>query len=110
MEYNKGDKMQFIYDEEESKIKECGEVYLLYINDELYYSGNLLNPVKLEIDRERRSILINNLVAFADEEFSCDIFKFIIAAKMILDIEGYEVSKLVSSGLLYHSVFKRKTI
>lgn len=110
MEYNKGDKMQFIYDEEESKIKECGEVYLLYINDELYYSGNLLNPVKLEIDRERRSILINNIVSFEEEELCCDIFKFIIAAKMILDIEGYEVSKLVSSGLLYHSVFKRKTI
>ena len=101
--------MRFIYDEEESK-ERGAEVYFLYINDKLCYSMNMCNPVKLEIDRDRRSVLINNIVAFEDEELCCDIFKFIIAAKMILDIEGYEVSKLVSSGLLYHSVYKRKTI
>ena len=44
---------QFIYNEDDSKIKKR-EVYYLYYNDKLYYSMSLLIPVKLEIDRRER--------------------------------------------------------
>ena len=78
---------QFIYDEVDSEFKKR-EVYYLYYNDKLYYSMSLLIPVKLEIDRRERYILLNNILVNNDEEMCRDIFKFIILSKDILDILG----------------------
>ena len=101
--------MRFIYDEEESKFK-LREVYLLYINDELYYSVTFFNPVKLEIDRDRRSVLINNIIVSEDKELLDDIFKLVILARDIFDIEGYEVSEQVFSGTYYRQKYGKDTI
>lgn len=101
--------MQFLYDEKESKIKKR-EVYFLFYKNKLYCSGNFVVPVKLEINRNDKSILLNNILIDSDREMCEDIFKFIILAKHILDIEGYVVSDDVASGLLYKEIYKTNII
>ncbi len=101
--------MQFIYDERESGEKQC-EVYILIYNNKIYYSGMLFNPVKLEINRSRRKILINNIRTDIDEDICREIFKYIHEMKEELEIESYEVSDIVSSGLLYRRVYSTSII
>lgn len=101
--------MQFLYDEKESKIKKR-EVYFLYYKDKLYCSGNFVVPVKLEINRNDKSILLNNILIDSDREMCEDIFKFIILAKHILDVEDYTVKDIVASGLLYREIYQKDTI
>ena len=101
--------MRFLYDEKNSETRKR-EVYLLSYQDKLYYSGNFIVPVKLEIDRNERFVLLNNILIDSDREMCEDIFKFIILAKHILDIEGYTVSDAVASGLLYKEIYQRDII
>ena len=101
--------MRFLYDEKNSETKKR-EVYLLSYQDKLYCSGNFVVPVKLEIDRNERFILLNNILIDSDREMCEDIFKFIILAKHILDVEGYTVSDVVASGLLYKEIYQKDTI
>lgn len=100
---------QFIYNEDDSEFKER-EVYYLYYDDKLYYSKPLLIPVKLEIDRRERYILLNNILVNNDEEMCRDIFKFIILAKDILNIEGYRVHDCIKSGELYKEIYNKDII
>ena len=95
--------MQFIYDERESREKQC-EVYILTYDNKIYYSGRMLNPVKLEINRSRREILINNIRTDIDEDICREIFKYIHEMKEELEIESYEVSDIIGSGLLYRRI------
>jgi hypothetical protein len=101
--------MQFLYDEKNSTSRHR-EIYLLYYKDKLYCSGNFVVPVKLEIDRNDKSILLNNILIDSDREMCEDIFKFIILAKHILDIEGYIVNDIIASGLLYKEIYKTNII
>lgn len=101
--------MQFLYNERESRFKQR-EVYFLYYKDKLYYSGNFVVPVKLEINRNERFILLNNTLIDSDRKMCEDIFKFIILAKHILDVEDYTVSDIVASGLLYREIHQKDTI
>lgn len=101
--------MQFLYDKKESKIKKR-EVYFLYYKDKLYCSGNFVVPVKLEINRNDKSILLNNILIDSDREMCEDIFKFIILAKHILDVEDYTVKDIVASGLLYREIYQKDII
>ena len=101
--------MQFLYDEKNSKTRKR-EVYLLYYKDKLYYSKPLLIPVKLEIDRNEKFILLNNILIDSDRKMCEDIFKFITLAKHVLDIEGYIVNDIIASGLLYKEIYKTNII
>lgn len=101
--------MQFLYDEKNSKSRQR-EVYLLYYKDKLYCSGNFVVPVKLEINRNDKSILFNNILIDSDREMCEDIFKFIILAKHVLDVEDYTVSDAVASGLLYREIYQKDII
>lgn len=101
--------MQFLYDEKDSKSRQR-EVYLLYYKDKLYFSGNFIIPVKLEIDRNEKFILLNNILIDSDRKMCEDIFKFIILVKDILDVEGYTVSDIVASGLLYKEIYQKDII
>jgi hypothetical protein len=101
--------MQFLYNEKESKIKKR-EVCFLYYKDKLYCSGNFVVPVKLEINRNDKSILLNNILIDSDRKMCEDIFKFIILAKHVLDVEDYTVKDIVASGLLYREIYQKDTI
>jgi len=101
--------MRFLYDEKNSETRKR-EVYLLFYKDKLYCSGNFIVPVKLEIDRNERFVLLNNILIDSDREMCEDIFKFIILAKDILDVEGYTVSDDVASGLLYREIYQKNII
>jgi hypothetical protein len=100
---------QFIYDEVDSNYKQR-EVYYLYYKDKLYFSKPLLIPVKLEISRNERYILLNNILIDSDRQMCEDIFKFIILAKNILDIEDYIVNENVNSGILYKQIYQKNII
>lgn len=100
---------QFIYDEVDSNYKQR-EVYYLYYKDKLYFSKPLLIPVKLEISRNERYILLNNILIDSDKQMCEDIFEFIILAKNILDIEDYIVSENVNSGILYKQIYQKNIL
>jgi hypothetical protein len=96
-----------MYDEKASKAKGCTEVYILYYKDKAYYSMWLMNPVKVEICREDKYIYINNLrVGNEDEkEFACEVFKFILQMKDLLEIEGYTMKEKTSSSEYYIELY-----
>ncbi len=100
---------QFRYNEEDSRLKNR-EVFYLYCDDKLYYSQPLLIPVKLEINRNKRSILLNNILITSDIKMCKDIFEFIIAIKEILDIDNYTVDNSVNSGDFYRELYKKEII
>lgn len=101
--------IQFIYSEEDSNFKQR-EVYYLYYKDKLYFSKPLLIPVKLEISRNERYILLNNILIDSDRQMCEDIFEFIISAKNILDIEDYIVNESVNSGILYKQIYQKNIL
>lgn len=101
--------IQFIYDEVDSNYKQR-EVYYLYYKDKLYFSKSFLIPVKLEISRKERYILLNNILIDSDRQMCEDIFKFIISAKDILNIEGYRVHDCIKSGELYKKIYNKDII
>lgn len=98
---------QLIYNEKESKEKECDEVYILYYKNKAYYSMWLANPVKVEINREDKYMYINNLrVGNEDEkEFARKVFKFILQMKALLNIEEYTMRELTSSSRYYIELY-----
>ncbi len=100
---------QFIYDEKDSKMRQL-EVYFLYYNNKLYHSGNMLLPVKLEINRIEKHITLNNIIANSDKEICKELFDFIISIKDILDIKDYSVGTCVSSGMLYKEIYNKNII
>lgn len=100
---------QFIYDEEDSNYKQR-EVYYLYYKDKLYFSKPFLIPVKLEISRNERYILLNNILIDSDRQMCEDIFEFIISVKNILDIEDYIVNENVNSGILYKQIYQKNIL
>ena len=101
--------IQFVYDEQDSLFKQK-EVYYLYYKDKLYYSKPLLIPVKLEIDRNEKYIALNNIIINSDKKLCEDLFEFIISMRELLDIEGYTVSDVISSGLFYKEVYHKDII
>jgi hypothetical protein len=101
--------IQFIYDEKNSKLRQR-EVYLLYYKDKLYCSGNFVVPVKLEIDRNEKCIVLNNILIDSDKKMCEDLFEFIISMKELLDIEDYTVSDVLASGLFYREVYQKDII
>lgn len=101
--------IQFIYDEKNSKFRQR-EVYLLYYKDKLYCSGNFVVPVKLEIDRNEKCIVLNNILIDFDRQMCKDLFEFIISMRELLDIKDYTVSDVIASGLFYREVYQKNII
>lgn len=98
--------IQFKYNEIDSESKQR-EVYIIYYEDKIYYSKPFLVPVKLEIDRERREITINNIIIDSDREICIEIFKTIISMKEILNIKDYHINKDIKSGELYKQIYQK---
>lgn len=101
--------IQFRYNETDSNLKHR-EVYYLYYKDKLYYSKPFLIPVKLEINRDEKEILLNNLIIDFDKQMCIDIFELIVSMKQIFDIENYLISNHVKTGELYRQIYKKDII
>lgn len=97
---------QLMYDEKESREK-GNEVYILYYKDKVYYSMWLANPVKVEIRREERDMFINNLrvESTGERKFACEVFKFILQMKELLEIERYTMKESTSSSKYYIELY-----
>jgi hypothetical protein len=98
--------IQFKYNEIDSKTKRR-EVYIIYYKDKIYYSKPFIVPAKLEIDRDRKEITINNMIIDSDREMCLEIFKLIISMKNVLDIENYYINKDIKSGELYKQIYQK---
>lgn len=98
--------LQLIYDEKESREKD-NEVYILYYKNKAHYSMWLANPVKVEIRREEKDMYINNLRVESKDErkFACEVFKFILQMKNMLEIEGYTMKENTSSSKYYVELY-----
>jgi hypothetical protein len=103
--------IQFVYDESESS-KKRREVYILYYNGINYCSMFMAIPVKLEIDRRNKEIMINNLCVGSENEkqFACEIFQWIKEMRDMFEIKDYKILEVTSSGRYYIEVYKTNTI
>lgn len=97
---------QLMYDEKESREKD-NEVYILYYKNKVYCSMWLANPVKVEICRKEKDMYINNLriESTGEREFACEVFKFILQMKELLEIEGYTMKEITSSSRYYVELY-----
>jgi hypothetical protein len=100
-----------MYDEYESLVKKH-EVYILYHNGTRYYSMFMTNPVKLEINREKKNLFINNLSIGSEKErqFACEVFQWIKEMRDMFEIKDYKMLKTTSSSVYYIEVYKTNLI